>query len=88
LLGSEVSLARVRTWNRKEIEFRFNSAKPSISVERLLHFAEQRGLGTEEILVSCHLRFITTSPCLLTLLILLCLYQQIKKFDLPSHNLG
>jgi hypothetical protein len=52
LLGSKVSLARVRTWNRKKSKLGFNGAKPSISVERLLHFAEQRGLGTEEILVS------------------------------------
>jgi hypothetical protein len=60
-LGSEVSLARVCTWNRKKSELGFNGAKPSIGIKGLLHFTEQRGLGTEEILVVCHLRFIMTS---------------------------
>jgi hypothetical protein len=56
-----MSLARVRTWNRKERELRFNGAKPSIGIQRLFSFAGQRGLGTEEILIVCHPRFITTS---------------------------
>jgi hypothetical protein len=40
LLGSEVSLAKIRTWNHKKSKFRFNGAKPSIGIKGLLNFAE------------------------------------------------
>jgi hypothetical protein len=56
-----MSLARVLTWNRKKSKLGFNGAKPSIGIKGFLHFTEQRGPGTEEILVVGHLRFITTS---------------------------
>jgi hypothetical protein len=40
LLGSEVSLARVHTWNRKKSKLGFNGAKPSIGIKGLLNFVE------------------------------------------------
>jgi hypothetical protein len=40
LLGSEVSLIGVRTWNRKKSKLGFNGAKPSISIKGLLNFDE------------------------------------------------
>jgi hypothetical protein len=40
LLGSEVSLTGVRTWNHKKNKLGFNGAKPSIAIKRLLNFAE------------------------------------------------
>jgi hypothetical protein len=40
LLGSEVSLTGVHSWNRKKNKLGFNGAKPSIGIKRLLNFAE------------------------------------------------
>jgi hypothetical protein len=40
LLGSEVSLTGVRTWNRKKSKLGFNGAKPRIGIKGLLNFAE------------------------------------------------
>jgi hypothetical protein len=40
LLGSEVSLIGVHTWNRKKSKLGFNGAKPSIGIKGLLNFAE------------------------------------------------
>jgi hypothetical protein len=53
--------------------------KPGISVQRFFSLTEERGLGTEEVLIAGHWRgeVITTSSELLMLLVLLCLYQQI-----------
>jgi hypothetical protein len=64
--------------------------KPSIGVQGFFSFTEKWRLGTDEILITGYGRIviITTFSELLTLLVLLCLYQQVKKFSLPSHNLG
>jgi hypothetical protein len=64
--------------------------KPGISVQRFFSFTEERGLSAKEILIAGHWRgkVVTTSTELLTLLVLLCLYQQIKKLRLPSHHLS
>jgi hypothetical protein len=64
--------------------------KPGIGVQGFFSLTEKWRLGTEEILIAGHWRIevVTTSSGLLTLLVLLCLYQQIEKFGLPSHNLG
>jgi hypothetical protein len=62
--------------------------KLGISVQRFFSLTEKWRLGTEEILIAGHGRIevVMTSSELLTLLVLLCLYQQIEKFGLPSHN--
>jgi hypothetical protein len=64
--------------------------KPGISVQRLFSLTEKWRLGTKKILIAGHWRIevITTFSELLTLLVLLCLYQQIEKFSLPRHYLG
>jgi hypothetical protein len=64
--------------------------EPSIGIQGFFNFTEEGRLGTDEILITGHGRIvvITTSSELLTLLVLLCLYQQVEKFSLPSHNLG
>jgi hypothetical protein len=56
-----MSLVGIRTGNRKKSKLGFNGAKPGISIKGLLRFTEQRGLGTEEILIGCYQRVITTS---------------------------
>jgi hypothetical protein len=40
LLGSEVSLTGVRTWNRKKSKLGFNGVKPSIGIKGLLNLTE------------------------------------------------
>jgi hypothetical protein len=64
--------------------------KPSIRVQGFFSLTEKWRLGTDEILITGHGRIviITTSSELLALLVLLCLYQQVEKFSLPSHYLG
>jgi hypothetical protein len=64
--------------------------KPGISVQRFFRLTEKWRLGTEKVLIASHWRIevITTSSELLTLLVLLCLYQQIEEFSLPRHYLG
>jgi hypothetical protein len=64
--------------------------KPGISVQRFFSLTEKWRLGTKKVLITSHWRIevITTSLELLTLLVLLCLYQQIEKFRLPCHHLG
>jgi hypothetical protein len=64
--------------------------KPGISVQRFFSLTEERELGTKEVLIAGRWRIevITTSSELLTLLVLLCLYQQIEKLRLPCHHLG
>jgi hypothetical protein len=64
--------------------------KPGISVQRFFSLTEERGLSAKEVLIAGHWRgkVITTSSELLMLLVLLCLYQQIKKLHLPRHHLG
>jgi hypothetical protein len=64
--------------------------KPGISVQRFFSLTEERGLSTKEVLIAGHWRgkVISTSSELLTLLVLLCLYQQIKKLCLPCHHLS
>jgi hypothetical protein len=55
LLGGKVSFTRVRTRYSKKGKLRFNSIKPGISIQRFFNFTEKWELGTEEILVACHL---------------------------------
>jgi hypothetical protein len=76
LLSSEVSFTRVRTRYSKKGKLLFNSMEPCIGIKRFFSFTEQWGLGTEEILIVCHLRIevITTSSWLLAMLVLLCLH--------------
>jgi hypothetical protein len=64
--------------------------KPGISIQRFFSLTEERGFSAKEVLIAGHWRgkVITTSSELLTLLVLLCLYQQIEKFHLPCHHLG
>jgi hypothetical protein len=64
--------------------------KPSIGVQGFFSLTEKWRLDTDEILIVGHWRIevVSTSPELLTLLVLMCLYQQVEKFSLPSHNLG
>jgi hypothetical protein len=64
--------------------------KPGISVQRFFSLTEKWRLGTEKVLIAGHwsIEVITTSSGSLTLLVLLCLYQQIEKFSLPHHHLG
>jgi hypothetical protein len=64
--------------------------KPGISIQRFFGFTEERRLSAKEILIAGHWRrkVITTSTKRLTLLVLLCLHQQIKKLRLPSHHLS
>jgi hypothetical protein len=64
--------------------------KPSIGVQGFFSLTEKWRLSTDKILITGHWRIevITTSSELLMLLVLLCLYQQVEKFSLPSHNLG
>jgi hypothetical protein len=64
--------------------------KPGISVQRFFSLTEEWRLSAKEVLIASHWRgkVVTTSPELLTLLVLLCLYQQIKKLRLLCHHLG
>jgi hypothetical protein len=64
--------------------------KLGINVQRFFSLTEKWRLGTEKVLIAGRWRIevITTSSELLTLLVLLCLYQQIEKFRLPCHHLG
>jgi hypothetical protein len=64
--------------------------EPSIGIQGLFSFTEERRLCTEKILVTSHRRIaiITASSELLMLLVLLCLNQQVKQLRLPSHNFG
>jgi hypothetical protein len=64
--------------------------EPSIGIQGLFSFTEERRLCTDEILVTSHGRIviIPTSSELLTLLVLLRLNQQVKQLSLPSHNFG
>jgi hypothetical protein len=64
--------------------------KPGISVQRFFSLTEERGLSAKEVLIAGHRRgkVITTSSELLTLLVLLCLYQQVEEFRLPCHHLS
>jgi hypothetical protein len=55
LLGSEVSLARVRTWYSKEGELQFNGMKPGIGIQRFFSLTEKWWLSTKEILIASHL---------------------------------
>jgi hypothetical protein len=76
LLGGEVSFTLVRTRYGKKGELRFDGMKPGISIQRFFRFTEKWGLGTEEILIACHVgvEVTMTSSGLLTILVLLCLY--------------
>jgi hypothetical protein len=76
LLGGKVSFTRVRTRYSKKGELQLNSMKPGIGIQRFFSFTEKWGLGTEEILIACHLgvEVITTSSGLLAILGLLGLY--------------
>jgi hypothetical protein len=76
LLGSKVSFTRVRTRYSKKGELPFNSMKPGVGIKRFFSFTEKWGLGTEEILIACHLgvEVIMTSSGLLAMLVLLCLH--------------
>jgi hypothetical protein len=64
--------------------------EPGIHVQRFFSLTEKWRLGTEKVLIASHWRIevVTTSSELLTLLVLLCLYQQIEEFCLPRHHLG
>jgi hypothetical protein len=64
--------------------------KPGFSIQRFFSFTKERGLSAKEVLIAGHWRgkVITTSTELLTLLVLLCLHQQIKKLRLPCHHLS
>jgi hypothetical protein len=64
--------------------------KPGISVQGFFSFTEEWRLSAKEVLIAGHWRgkVITTSSELLMLLVLLCLYEQVKKFCLPCHHLG
>jgi hypothetical protein len=90
LLGGIISFTRVSTRYSQKSELRFNDMKPGISVQRFFSLTEKWRLGTKKVLIACLLRIevVTTSSELLTLLVLLCLYQQIKEFGLPSYHLG
>jgi hypothetical protein len=50
--------------------------KPGVGIKRFFSFTEKWGLGTEEILIACHLgvEVITTSSGLLAMLVLLGLH--------------
>jgi hypothetical protein len=63
--------------------------KPGISVQGFFSLTEERRLSAKEVLIASHWRgkVVTSSSELLTLLVLLCLYQQIKKLRLPCHHL-
>jgi hypothetical protein len=64
--------------------------KPGIGVQRFFSLTEKWRLGIEKVLIASHWRIevVTTSSRLLTLLVLLCLYQQIEEFCLLRHHLG
>jgi hypothetical protein len=80
LLGGKISFTRVRTRYSQESELRLDDMKPGISVQRFFSLTEKWRLSTEKVLIA--------SSRLLTLLVLLCLYQQIEEFSLPRHHLG